>query len=264
VNSTVTVDVGGIPVGFHGVPDTFREVFLERYRGFQIVETPSVGLGVTIAESPGTSINTGEVRIQRTSTGWRLERGDFRCEVSADLSSGSLRTGMPNPYTLDSALRILHTLLVAPRGGFLLHASSAVRNGRAFIFTGLSGAGKTTISRLAPPDVKLLADEISYVRPLDGTYAAFGTPFAKETAAPGHNINAPIGYVYILAQGPENRIDTVDSGEAIRKLMRNVLFFSQDAELTNMVFQSVCDFVARVPIRRLTFVPDPRVWELIR
>ena len=34
--------------------------------------------------------------------------------------------------------------------GFLLHASSVVRDGRAFLFTGPSGAGKTTIVRHAP------------------------------------------------------------------------------------------------------------------
>jgi ABC-type multidrug transport system ATPase subunit len=58
-----------------------------------------------------------------------------------------------NPFSLDSVLRILHTLLLAREGGFLLHASSAIRNGSAFLFSGVSGAGKTTMARLAPPDV---------------------------------------------------------------------------------------------------------------
>jgi len=30
------------------------------------------------------------------------------------------------------------------------------------------------------------------------------------------------------------------------------------------VFQSALDFVERVPVRRLTFVPDARTWEMIR
>jgi hypothetical protein len=36
-----------------------------------------------------------------------------------------------------------------------------------------------------------------------------------------------------------------------------------DAELVQAVFQSALDFVERVPVRRLTFVPDARAWELI-
>ncbi|HYK37830.1 MAG TPA: hypothetical protein VEV40_17870 [Alloacidobacterium sp.] len=46
--------------------------------------------------------------------------------------------------------------------------------------------------------------------------------------------------------------------------MENVLFFARDPELVDMVFVSVCDLVARVSIFRLTFLPDERVWELIR
>jgi len=30
------------------------------------------------------------------------------------------------------------------------------------------------------------------------------------------------------------------------------------------LFATACDFVARVPIRRLTFYPDVRVWDLVR
>jgi hypothetical protein len=33
--------------------------------------------------------------------------------------------------------------------------------------------------------------------------------------------------------------------------------------LVHRVFQTACDFVGRVPVYRLTFVPDARVWEMI-
>ena len=82
--------------------------------------------------------------------------------VGSDVEPGSIRQSA-NPYSIDSVLRIVHTLLLARAGRFSLHASSAVRNGRAFLFAGVSGAGKTTIARLAPPDAMLLTDEISYV-----------------------------------------------------------------------------------------------------
>ena len=46
--------------------------------------------------------------------------------------------------------------------------------------------------------------------------------------------------------------------------MRNILFFAEDQALVEMLFATACDFVARVPIRRLTFYPDARVWDVIR
>ena len=81
---------------------------------------------------------------------WRLERGDFSATWNQRKPPGVsfARPQIPTPSTLFCALRI--RLLLARTGGFLLHASSAVRNGKAFLFSGLSEAGKTTIARLAP------------------------------------------------------------------------------------------------------------------
>jgi hypothetical protein len=46
--------------------------------------------------------------------------------------------------------------------------------------------------------------------------------------------------------------------------MRNILFFAEDKGLVEKLFATACDFVARVPIRSLTFYPDARVWDEIR
>jgi hypothetical protein len=45
--------------------------------------------------------------------------------------------------------------------------------------------------------------------------------------------------------------------------MENVLFFARDPEFVKLVFESACDFVNHVPVRRLTFAPTSSVWELI-
>jgi hypothetical protein len=259
-----------------------------------------------------------------------MDRGDFHAEWDPQCQRGWVRQTV-NPYSIDGVLRILHSLLLARSGGFLVHGAGAVRNGRAFIFAGISGTGKTTIARLAPPDVTLLTDEISYVRSqeLEGrsqesgirsqepgigsresvvrspksevriqdsefkmaepeprvpspepqvpnpepltpnpesltpAFAAYGTPFAGELARIGVKLKAPLAGLFLLKQGPENRIEPVSQAQAVRELMRHVLFFAQDEELVGMVFQTVCDFVKRVPVRRLVFTKDASVWNLI-
>ena len=147
-----------------------------------------------------------DVRVTRRLNRWSIERGDFRAEWDQATRRGWIRQSA-NPYSIDGVLRIVHTLVLAKQGGLLLHSASAVRNGKAFLFAGVSGAGKTTISRLAPADASLLTDEISYVRPQGGGYTAFGTPFTGELAKLGENVSAPVAALYLLAQGPENRID---------------------------------------------------------
>jgi hypothetical protein len=46
--------------------------------------------------------------------------------------------------------------------------------------------------------------------------------------------------------------------------MASILFFAHDPELVAAVFRSACEFVEKVPVKRLTFFPDERVWELIQ
>ncbi len=92
---------------------------------------------------------------------------------------------------------------------------------------------------------------------------AYGTPFTGELAKLGENEQAPLAALYLLAQGPENRIDPVSSADAGRELLGNMLFFADDPEMVRLAFQAACDFVDRVPVFRLTFLPDARVWNLI-
>jgi len=255
------VEIGGIPISLSTSDKTFSEVLLQRYQGFLSEAVSEFELEFDIIEALPSSDD--DVRVCRDGAEWRIERGDFCARWNPVTGRGLVRQNS-NPYSLDSVLRILHSLILAERGGFLLHAASAICDGRAYLFSGVSGAGKTTMTRLAPPDVTLLTDEISYIRPSDAGYLAYGTPFAGELAKAGENTHASIGGLFFLDQGPSNRIDEVSSAEAVRRLMRNILFFAEDPGLTEKLLAGACDFVSRVPIRRLTFYPDSRVWGEIR
>jgi hypothetical protein len=255
------VEIGGIPIGLSSSDDRFLELLRQRYDGFLSSSHPEFGLEFDLNEAG--RVSDDDVRVCREGENWLLERGDFRARWDPRTGRGKVRQNA-NPYSLDSVMRIVHSLIVAERGGFLLHAASAICEGQAYLFSGVSGAGKTTMTRLAPPDVTLLTDEISYIRPSAGGYAAFGTPFAGELARPGENCTAPVGALFFLEQGPENRVDEITSGEGVRRLMRNILFFAEDRSLVEKLLDTACDFVARVPIRRLTFYPDARVWDEVR
>jgi hypothetical protein len=258
----ITVEIGGMPILLHTEDDSFRQLLARRYAGFvNSAAPPRFEFDIELT-TPSRKAPDEDVRVDKRGDTWQLRRGDFRAQWNPGAGRGRIRQ-TANPYSIDSVLRIVHTLILAQEGGFLLHSAGAIRNGRAFLFSGVSGAGKTTISRLAPADVTLLTDEVSYVRRVDGDYRACGTPFAGELARAGENCSAPIASLFFLKQGPENKIEAISKPEAIRRLMRNILFFAEDAELVQKVFQSACEFVDRVPVQRLTFAPDARVWDLI-
>jgi hypothetical protein len=259
---SIVIEIGGMPVRINTTDPKFLQMLHNRYTGFTVTsDRAEVDFDVELA-APGPGDAESDVRVRLRSGRWLIQRGDFRAELEPGSGRGRIRQAA-NPYSIDSVLRIVHTLVLARQGGFLLHAASAIRNGRAFVFAGVSGAGKTTISRLAPRDATLLTDEISYIRKQGDHYVAFGTPFTGELAKVGENVSAPLAALYLLAQGPRNQIDPVIPGEAIRSLLANILFFAEDPELVQMIFHSAFEFVSRVPVSRLTFVPDSRVWELI-
>ena len=259
---SLVIKIGGVPVCINTTDPTFLCILQERYAGFIGTSEPDVTEFDVDLRPPDGANPDADVEVTHKLGRWSLRRGDFLAQWEPASRRGSIRQSR-NPYSLDAVLRIVHTLVLARQGGLLLHAASAIRNGKAFLFAGVSGAGKTTISRLAPADATLLTDEISYVRHSHDRYVAFGTPFTGELAKLGENVSAPIAALYLLAQGPENRIDPVPPGEAFRSLLANVLFFAEDEQLVQAIFHSAFDFVSRVPVSRLTFVPDSSVWELI-
>jgi hypothetical protein len=260
--SDVVVEIGGLPIRLRSGDSDFIRLIQVRYAGYMSSsKDSSFDFDIELAP-PGTESGDEDLRVTWNSGRWLMERGDFRAEWNPSTARGRIEQTV-NPYSLDSVLRIVHTLLLARKGGFLVHAASAIRNGRAFLFAGVSGAGKTTMARLAPSDAALLTDEISYVTRQDGRYFALGTPFFGELARVGENLRAPLECMYLLAKGPENKIEPIAGADAVRGLLANVLFFAREPEFVRLVFDAAFDFVSCVPVRRLTFVPDSRVWELI-
>jgi hypothetical protein len=258
----LTVEIGGIPIFLQSDDAVFRQMIERRYAGFLNPGTQPACLFEIDLHSP-VAPSDEDARVSRRGDLWVLERGDFLAEWDARSRCGWIRQP-PELYSIDTLFRLVHSLLLAEEGGFLLHASSVVRRGRAFLFSGISGAGKTTISRLAPPDANVLTDEISYVRSGTRGYRAYGTPFCSELLRPGENLSAPLATLYFLEKGPSNRIEPIGRTTAARALLRNILFFAHDAELVTRVFDSALHFVSHVDVARLIFAPDERVWTLIQ
>ena len=257
----VTVEIGGIPIFLRSSNPEFCGMIEQRYAGF-VNPFASAEYEFEIDLNPPAAPSDEDARVWKKDNLWFFERGDFHAEWDSRTRRGWVRQA-PNPYAIDTVLRIVHSLVLAEEGGFLLHAASAIRSGQSFLFTGVSGAGKTTISRLAPSDAAVLTDEISYIRRGPGGYRAYGTPFAGELARVGENLSAPFGALYFLVQGPVNKIEPIDDRAATRALLRNILFFSHDEQLVKRVFDSAFEFIAGVTTARLIFTPDERVWRLI-
>jgi len=259
----LTIEIGGLPIGLHTADPDFRALLAARYSNFLRPESHAALEFELLATAPGPLPAKEKLEVRCEQGRWLLARGDFRAWFDLRAHRGHLAC-VPNPYSVDTLLRVVHSLLLARAGGLLLHASGGIREGRGFLFSGVSGAGKTTMARLAPPEVRLLTDEISYVRGGGEGFRVFGTPFAGELGIQGEDVSAPLAAIYLIEHGPANRLAAVAESDAARQLMRNTLFFARDAELVAAVFATVCELVRVIPVFRLEFLPDSRVWELVR
>jgi hypothetical protein len=109
-------------------------------------------------------------------------------------------------YIMHPLDQLIFLRALAWRDGFLVHACGAVIDGKAFVFAGHSGAGKTTLARmLAAEGVEVLSDERIAIRKIGGTLKAYGTPWSGEG-----NVSLPDGYplggVFLLRQGRDHRL----------------------------------------------------------
>jgi hypothetical protein len=133
---------------------------------------------------------------------------------------------------------------------------------RLSVFTGRSGAGKSTVASLAPAGTAL-TDEISLLRRHYGAWQAYGTPFWGEFRAEGQNRSAPIGGIYSLVQAGKNRLELCTGREALAVLLGNTLFFSRAARERQRLLDTIIQLTREVPVYRLEFRKDTTFWELL-
>ncbi len=170
--------------------------------------------------------------------------------------------GVKNQYALDSLLRVLLSWKLLEHQGFLLHAATVIRNGKAYIFTGRSGAGKSTVASLSPQGT-VLTDEISLLRCENGVWRAYGTPFWGEFKAAGSNSSAPVAGIFRLLQASENRVIALRPMAILRTLLPNVLFFSAEAEANRQLLEILSRAATEIDGYNLSFRKNSTFWEVL-
>jgi len=266
--SLETADLG-VRLLFH--EGSLYQSLRRRYADYHSSPKASAVCEVEVDDGPLQGHDPAEpVEIVLRGGRWLMRQGDaLELEYDPAARRGRIRrnrNGIESDWFLllfDSALRFLYSLLLLPAGGFLMHAASAVWRERALIFAGASGAGKTTISRLAPPDAIVLDDEISCLRPVNHLWTAYTTPFGGALGVRSSRKGSPVAGLYLLAHGEQTRLTPLGPASGVQGLLRNVVLFPGDPSVVRAVLNAVCDLVREIPVYRLEFRPEPSVWEML-
>ena len=212
---------------------------------------------------PAKGALSARVTSERSTNGEHPEFSGELDSARVDATTRSVRfSGVTSEFALDSLLRMYLSWALLCRDGFLLHAASATRDGRAYVFAGKSGAGKSTVASLSRRD-RVLTDEISLLRRENGVWRAYGTPFWGEFRADGSNTSAPVAGIFLLVKADRNRIRPLRRAELLRALLQNVLFFSRKLEDQKRLLEIAGGASEEIPGFTLEFRKERKFWEVI-
>ena len=158
---------------------------------------------------------------------------------------------------MESAYQFYLNLL--DHDGFYIHASAVVRNGKAYLFSGHSGAGKSTHTRIWVEtfggETRVINDDKPALRLIDGVWYAYGTPWCGKD---GINLNqkAPVAGLCFLKQDSKNAIRHLSKKEALFHILGQTIFRLEQAERTNALVDLIDNFLTNIPVYELENVPN--------
>ena len=149
--------------------------------------------------------------------------------------------------------------------GVMLHACAVKDGDSGRLFSGVSGAGKSTISLLwAKQDgVLVLSDDRSILRKQDSRFWIYGTPW-HGTAGFGSPQVVPLDQIYILRHASQNQVKLLTPTEAATSLF--VRSFPTFWNQTGMGYtlDLLAELSQSVPCYELSFRPELEVVDFIR
>ncbi len=149
-------------------------------------------------------------------------------------------------------------------GAILIHSAAVVVDGRGYLFTALSGTGKTTHAKLWLEKFKERASIVNGDKPIikkhNEKFHVYGTPWAGKEGE-NTNVHVPIEGICILERGSKNHIERVNTSEAFVKLMEQTVRPKEKDKMVK-VMDILGDICENIPIYRLFCNISPEAAEV--
>lgn len=151
-----------------------------------------------------------------------------------------------------------YSFALSARGlGLIAHACAFVLpSGNGVLCPGMSGAGKTTLSRLLSdhaPDVEVLTDDRAIVT-LDDGITIWGSPWPGAARIAGGGA-APLSTVMFMRHGNEAAIRRVESGDAFRRILNTLSMPLWEPSRCGRALEIVDAIVSRATLIEATYPP---------
>ncbi|MCX6253081.1 MAG: hypothetical protein NTV31_01230 [Bacteroidia bacterium] len=159
----------------------------------------------------------------------------------------------PFEYPLDGL--ILYYLTVI-HGDIMIHASGVNNAGHGYLFSGVSGKGKSTMAKLwGNSGAKVIHDDRLILRKTGSGYRMYSTPVYNNDEPHESQLNK----IFIIDHGIENRLVPVKGAIAVSLVMTNCIQHNWGSDIIARLLGSVSIMCGTIPIIRLFFKPDRSV-----
>lgn len=182
----------------------------------------------------------------------RHHSGDAVLTCMEGIGPGALKFAAAN------AMMILYAIKTACLGTLLIHASAVAYKGKAYVFLGKSGTGKSTHSRLWTgniPGAYLLNDDNPVIVCDSSGTAVYGTPWSGKTPC-YRNESLPAGGIIRLSQGNGNVIEKVSGARAYAALFPSVSAMRWKRQYADGIHSTLENIIGNTGIYLMTCRPD--------
>ncbi len=242
--ASTTLKIAGVRIRLRGAARSIRRA-ARRYSPYVVEGSADVTLDWREGVPPRSSRWPNPSVLNGKGDRVVLSRRDFHGEMTG--GKGRFITE-PKLISLDSFLRVLMTEVLAGKGGLLVH-SAAIGNR---LFPGRSDAGKSTLSSLAPKG-RVLSDEIVAVLPTRRGFDLCATPFWGSFRRGTSTDRKALRTIFFLHRRKRERIDRIDSAEALTRLLECVLCFRDDHARGARLLEIAGKVVSSVPTFTLSY-----------
>lgn len=175
-------------------------------------------------------------------------------------SSSVLATSCHDYPCLRFSLWFAYSLLSSFSSISFVHSSVVVYRGRAVMFLGESGTGKSTHTRLWCGNIqgsRLLNDDSPIIALEDDRVMVYGSPWSGKTPC-YQPYKFPLVAVVRLSQAPHNRIQRLSTPEAFAALQPSLPpALMQDDDFADRLVEIISSTISAVPFYHLECLPDP-------
>lgn len=189
-------------------------------------------------------------------------RWDFRALLRTDKLKARVYLLNNSPASIDAVARVATSLILNKANKLLVHGSSILVGDCGYLFIGVSGSGKSTISVLSRSTI--LNDEISLIDV--GNYNSapyvYGTPFHGDLTECRNQGGILVG-IYLLMQSSETVVRSLDEYQQHLAVLRNSINFSQTVKSFDTITLLSHRLLKKVTVNVLEFENNNRFMELI-